>query len=396
MLIMSFLSFPVSTLIASSHGSTGFPPSKRITSLQSVNSDQEQRQSQPQTPRDMGREAALRRLEELGFDAISKEFGMSLNSSYNSGVNHENVEDPASANVVETLPSALQEEFEQASPMRANSSVNQSPDGIVSVAAMSKMFESNQRIEGTPRNIVEEPQIGFSSVVQDESSHEMMLEELLDESHLRDQQVASDLSDQRKEASISSGSRLIARSPNSDDVTQRSVNQESRGKLEAEVVPSKEQTSNDPELQRQKDLLRSVLQNQELLKKKVDDMYLQPGTRQSPQGGLSLDTSRNDRQISTGIQVSSNPQQTDAVPDKTDVTLSAQKQMQDEIRENQDKILATIAALGKKNGTKIPFEFSKVYPNFLLLLFENGCLIGARFTRELYPLYNRLIFLSPF
>eukprot|EP00795_Rhopilema_esculentum_P001807 gene1807-16297_t len=333
---------------ASSHGSTGFPQLQRVTSLQNVNSEQEQRQSRPQSPREMGREAALRRLEELGFDAISKEFGMSLNSSYNSGVNYENVEDPLSVNVVETSPSALQEELEQASPMRAGSNVNQIPEGKVSVAAMSKMFESNQRIEGTARHIVEEPQIGFSSVVQDESSHEMMLEELVDESHLRDEQVASDLSDQRKEASISCGSSLIARSPNSDEVTQRSVNQESRGISDVKVVPAKEQTSNDLELQRQNDLLRSVLKNQETLKKKVDDMYLQPGTRQSPQGGLSLDTSRNDRQISTGIQVSSNPQQTDAVPDKTDVTLSAQKQMQDVIRENQDKILATIAALEKQ------------------------------------------------
>ena len=142
----------------------------------------EELSSQSSTPRELGREAALRRLEELGFDGISKEFGIfppsdqEHHEDYSRHLrqisNEEEAVLPIVSHTEESTP--LFDNFEQLESSENPEERMPTPSyGSRDQAKLSKM--------PSRRVLVEEPKISFMALSEQQSSQELMLDELVDD-----------------------------------------------------------------------------------------------------------------------------------------------------------------------------------------------------------------------
>ena len=177
------------SLQGSSRASLGRPASHRSASAHNIDGEQSTEDSKPETPQvlfsrsstpsDMGREAALQRLEELGFDGMSREFGFFPSSEQESkesfilnrkaGNSSEEKVLPTYSYVDESVPS-----FESIDPVQGY----ELPEGRVSVVSFDK---TKSKKVPSQRKVIEEPLLQSTVVAHQHSSQELMLEELVDE-----------------------------------------------------------------------------------------------------------------------------------------------------------------------------------------------------------------------
>lgn len=124
---------------------------------------QERLSPRPHTPHEMGREAALRRLEELGFDGINREFGLVVENENEQRYDH------LKRNVsyeTEMVPTVYEESFYESSPR-------------FDYRGKGKSSNSSEPKKRNP--VIEDPLVESAEMPQQFSSHEMILEELQDE-----------------------------------------------------------------------------------------------------------------------------------------------------------------------------------------------------------------------
>ena len=173
----------------SSHASLGRPASHRSVSAHNMDGEQSTEDSKPETPQvffsrsstpsEMGREAALQRLEELGFDGMSREFGIFPPSEQESkenfilnrksGSSSEEKVLPAFSYVDESVPSF--ESIDQVQGLEI-------PGERVSVLSYD---ETKSKKVPSHRKVIEEPLVQSTVMPQQHSSQELMLEDLVDE-----------------------------------------------------------------------------------------------------------------------------------------------------------------------------------------------------------------------
>lgn len=311
----------------SSHGSVGHPASNRPVSAQNFETVHSARDSRPQTPQayssrssphEMGREAALRRLEELGFDKISEEFGIfppSEQEYRESYIQHlkrkSSCEDeilPIVSNMNESTP--LFDNIEQ-----LESSENS--EKRIPTPNYGKGAKTKRKRAASQRLLVEEPLLQTAEVSQQQSSDELLLEELINERH-----DSAWMSETVSPITTKDGNKV-------------------KDSVESVGYSSPMQLTPDPSTDRHYyDKLRESRPTQK--SKKVPDESASKGISEE-RDSKSRPTSVSPRQIHNISGHSGGGPERDHSYDP----VILQKQMQEEIKQKQDRIVNTITALRK-------------------------------------------------
>ena len=288
---------------------------------------QSPRDSRPQTPQafssrssphEMGREAALRRLEELGFDGISEEFGIfppSKQEHKESYIQHlkrkSSYEDeilPIVSNIEESTPL-----FDSIGQLENSENLEKE----IPALNYGKGARTKRKKAAPQRLVVEEPLLQTVEVSHQESSNDLMLEELIDERN---------------------GSAWV-----NEPVSPIATKDE--GKLKnsmkgVEYEPPIELTAG-PSTDRHHDQRRIESSPTQKLKK-LPDEFASTGISED-RGPKSRSTGVSPRQIhSMSGNLGGGPER-----DTSYDSVVLQKQMQEEIKQKQDRIMDTITALRK-------------------------------------------------
>lgn len=324
---------------------------KKTRSVSSLDSDQGKRSSRPHTPRDFGKEAALRRLEEIGFDAMCSEFGFQNSDSQHSD-NERDFEAKQEQRLdyfAEEAPAIVDAGMNESAPsFRDEKQYYQSSLGSPEKGA----FVSAQRSEDSslrnPRRemVIEEPQMKSTEALQQFSSHEMRIEELVDESFDDSRMTVSPkvvLSDRKLQNSVvaeykSERGLQSARSDlteHSDEASQKDIEKQMKT-LKRDVARLTRIT--DEELRRQRDTQKHVFESQAMLE---EDVVLRGRSPLSP--GRSNGTEGSSRV--NGKQ-----------------SFEEQRRVQLDMTDRQDRILEMIEALGKFHFCFFhPMQFEGIY-----------------------------------
>ena len=322
--------------VASLQDPGSHPVVKKTRSVSSLDSDQGRRSSRPHTPRDYGKEAALRRLEEIGFDAMCLEFGFQNSNSQHSG-DERDLEAKQEEKVdyfAEEALTIVDTNMDESSPSfhdekQYGESSAGSPEKGVSVST-ARSHDSSLR---SPKRetVVEEPQIKSTEALQQFSSHELRLEELVDDSFDDNGKTVSPkivLSDpklkQRVAPESRSGRGLQSARSNlseySDDASQKDIEKQMKV-LKRDVARLTRIT--DEELRRQQDTQKHVFESQARMEEDVVRRdRLSPGRLNLTEGSSLVDGKR---------------------------SFEEQRRVQHDMRDRQDRILEMIEALGKSN-----------------------------------------------